>query len=732
MTPMDTPTGSSRHHLRVQIAKFSTVVRHCSCLMMAMIALLAPAAPGIANTAIMTGLAAWAIYRLITRSQSATAVAGDVAWTVAIGAALPVLTVTVEFSLNPVIPAAIVAVSVATLALQLPVWYSVALLTMGLSAYAFGAYHLIGWPGAVQIVDLYAIAAGWIIAILLRAAIDGVARTADRVYQDRLSTEVGNGIADAHRKADREQLASLHDTAAATLLLVGHTAVPAERLAARASRDLSVLQAQPVQDFTAPVDVVAQLRNEITYLELPINYTGLDHLWLDGERAHAVGSASREALNNVDRHAHASSVTIYATRHRLEIIDNGRGFVTESSRGHGISQSIVARMRDIGGDANIYPAPGGGTTVALHWSDDAGRGEPADAGAETDRLVRSLKTRYCLALIVSGLAVLFVGLWRVPMSESVERQVGLAVAAALCALAATPKILNGSRWAVWGITACLVGISVAQHGLIAEAAHRSTADWTLGVVGFCLMPMLLRLPAGRGVPILLSVWAIPALVDLIRDLSIPMAVNLGVTASTYLVPQVAACLFGNSVRAALLKAHRENDVGLRLHTKEAVAQAMQSECGRRYSETVDRLLPLLRAVAESRVITEELRSAARAECRSLRNLFDHSGVESTQLSKRIQALIGIAEERGVSVTAHVDRDLPNLASSTADHVLDHVDAALGQARTWARLIVTTAYPDVDLSVVCDVSEPAIERRRPTGGAQVVVADDTMWITLRAG
>jgi hypothetical protein len=233
---------------------------------------------------------------------------------------------------------------------------------------------------------------------------------------------------------------------------------------------------------------------------------------------------------------------------------------------------------------------------------------------------------------------------------------------------------------------------------------------------------------------LVAVWAPSAILDVIREPSGAMVAYLGLGAASFLIPQIAACLFNTSIWDGLSEARRENDARLRLKTKEAISEAMQSERIRRYSDTVDRLVPLLRTLSRGGPITEELRRQARAESRRLRGLFDESGPEATPLSQRIQSLIGKAEERGVNVSAYVDSDLPTLPLDTAEHVLSHVDAALDQASTWARLILTAAAPtEVDLSVVCDVSnKPRAALRQPPGGMEVVVAEDTMWMTLRAG
>jgi hypothetical protein len=211
-----------------------------------------------------------------------------------------------------------------------------------------------------------------------------------------------------------------------------------------------------------------------------------------------------------------------------------------------------------------------------------------------------------------------------------------------------------------------------------------------------------------------------------------MVLAFAVGAAAFLFPQIAAFSFITSVRTSLRLTRRENATRLRLEARVGVAEAMASQRDRRYSDTVARLVPLLRTLSQRTPITEELRRQARAECRRLRALFDESGPESTLLSKRIQSLIGHAERRGVNVTAHVDGALPTMSLDTAERLLDHIDAALDRASTWARVVLTSAHDEVDLSVVCDVAGRRSPVRRPSGGAEVVVDKDTVWMTLRAG
>jgi signal transduction histidine kinase len=52
---------------------------------------------------------------------------------------------------------------------------------------------------------------------------------------------------------------------------------------------------------------------------------------------------------------------------RAMVTDSGRGFdVGSIGEGRlGFSESIVARLRDVGGNARLFSSPGSGTTVVL-------------------------------------------------------------------------------------------------------------------------------------------------------------------------------------------------------------------------------------------------------------------------------------------------------------------------------------------------------------------------------
>lgn len=85
---------------------------------------------------------------------------------------------------------------------------------------------------------------------------------------------------------------------------------------------------------------------------------------------HNVFLATKEAINNVVKHSHASSVWLRLAldekKFVLEIEDDGQGLpATAEQKGRSGLRNMSKRMEDIGGEFNIAGRLGGGTTVRL-------------------------------------------------------------------------------------------------------------------------------------------------------------------------------------------------------------------------------------------------------------------------------------------------------------------------------------------------------------------------------
>lgn len=96
----------------------------------------------------------------------------------------------------------------------------------------------------------------------------------------------------------------------------------------------------------------------------------LPALPISPELRHNVFLAVKEAVNNVVKHAHATSawvrLDLQPDRFSLEIQDDGRGMKeADRNKGRNGLQNMRTRMSDVGGEFTVGPAAGGGTLVRL-------------------------------------------------------------------------------------------------------------------------------------------------------------------------------------------------------------------------------------------------------------------------------------------------------------------------------------------------------------------------------
>jgi signal transduction histidine kinase len=186
--------------------------------------------------------------------------------------------------------------------------------------------------------------------------------------------------------AERDRIArGIHDSVLQVLALVssrgkqlGGEAAELGKLAAdqeAALRSLvSAASAGPDVD-TGRVDVRA-LIELLTGASITVACPATPVL-LPAAAARAVGSATQAAVDNVRLHAGDDAhgwvlVEDDGSAVRITIRDDGRGFApgrlaAAAAGGRlGVSQSIIGRMREVGGTATVRSVPGSGTEVELH------------------------------------------------------------------------------------------------------------------------------------------------------------------------------------------------------------------------------------------------------------------------------------------------------------------------------------------------------------------------------
>ncbi|MET4637441.1 PspC domain-containing protein [Mycetocola sp. 2940] len=214
----------------------------------------------------------------------------------------------------------------------------------------------------------------WTVFVAALAVLFGVAIVV-APWLVRLTRDLADERAARVREADRAEIAAhLHDSVLQTLALIQQKADPASdasRLARAQERELRdwLFAGSP----SSSVDLADELRRLAAVVEqeyaAQINVVAAGQS--PGTVPDALLGAAREAMLNAARHA-GGTVSVYLesspTAVELTVTDRGPGLSLESipSDRMGVRESILGRMRRIGGTAEVSPGPGGtGTEVRL-------------------------------------------------------------------------------------------------------------------------------------------------------------------------------------------------------------------------------------------------------------------------------------------------------------------------------------------------------------------------------
>jgi signal transduction histidine kinase len=193
----------------------------------------------------------------------------------------------------------------------------------------------------------------------------------------------------AVRLAERDALGrEIHDSVLQSLALVGRRGKEMARrdavasaevreladLAGKQEQALRILLSEPPEE--PPLGMVSVK----TALEaaafgvggIQVTVTSVGPAWLPAESMHDVAAAVRQALENVEQHADASRVTVFAEALDGELVisirDDGVGFAYDESDLRrlgklGMSKSMRGRIEGLGGVMLVHSAPGQGTEV---------------------------------------------------------------------------------------------------------------------------------------------------------------------------------------------------------------------------------------------------------------------------------------------------------------------------------------------------------------------------------
>ncbi|MGK2882547.1 MAG: sensor histidine kinase [Mycobacterium sp.] len=680
-----------------------------------------------AGSLLLSAVGVWSTYRLITRSPSAVLTGVDFAFTVAVCLAVSLLVSGTDFHRSNCAPIAVAGTAVVAFTVSLPARASLPMTITIAAAYAFGSAQVVGWSHIHEIFNLYYFALQWAASYVMRFVVLRVAGAVDSARESREAAEVTETVNAKVREYDREQTRLLHDTVASTLMLAGQN-IAADRLATRARRDLGVLAREPLDMHDASTELVAALRELASHNSVEVRFSGSPEIWVDGDVGAAVIAASREALTNVDRHAHAGLISVDVTDQRVTIADDGIGFdPKQRTRGFGLSASLQGRMNQLGGRAVITSRPGGGTTVELGWATTE-----LATFRDPDRLIARTQRRF--VYVMTTYAVLNV-LVTAPFSVGdATVQGGLAIAAIACAVSVLPGLLN--RWtpsASVGIAGLMV-VAVAQTMSIPANLIGSQAHWAQGAIGWCLLPLLLKMPSSRAMTFLVVFWFTPAVVGFLRSPSMHDLANIGLGTASILTVQLCVYLIYTLLADAATAAHIETAQRVELLARERVAHALAAEYNRRYAQLIANVVPLLEELAASRPTDESFRRRARVECQRMRALFDQSANFDHPLLQRLRPAIDFAEARHIDVSVHIDGLVPELDQATVRRVADILECALQESTTSARIALSSDAEGLTASIVCqDLDDPGSLRTHPSlisDDLELTLTDTVAWLTLR--
>ncbi|MCX4389894.1 ATP-binding protein [Micromonospora peucetia] len=378
-TTLDSPAGGA---FALIFTRMPALLRLTCGLVGAVVALSVrtpPVEPALLFPAI-AALTAWSLWygvRALRRGIDRWMVVGDVAATTATCLAIPVLVAPEVLPGEGSWIAILASTTVISAQATAPARWSVPAGLLVTAAYAAGA-HSAGHPD-----EATAHAATLLVQTACAAVMTAIMRRrlgrADDTFvaHQRLTREAL--VARRAREAERRQNRDLHDTALATLTMVGLGAVagPSAALRERCAADLRTLTAL-ADARTAPAEGPVLLDERLRAVrarlpELPVT-TELAACAVPAPVAEALAESAYAALSNVVRHAPGATAALRLARVAdtvvVELTDDGPGFDPAGVPTHryGLRESVRGRMSTVGGHVEIHSRPGAGTRIRLEWS----------------------------------------------------------------------------------------------------------------------------------------------------------------------------------------------------------------------------------------------------------------------------------------------------------------------------------------------------------------------------
>ena len=483
--------------------------------------------------------------------------------------------------------------------------------------------------------------------------------------------------------------------------------------AREALADLSTAAAEP--DAPARVsELLAALTRRLRTIggdDVVICDSITQDLDLPPEAARALIDAAAEALRNSLAHAagpdqegriaRTAILRSDADGITITVSDDGRGFDPEHTGTirHGVSGSIIARMRDAGGEARIDSSPGAGTTVTLSWSAPTAT---TTTGTSPLSLASCLETPEAQTIVVC-IFILYVLITLLEVRAGSYRHLAPVIAGLLAiGLSALALLKRRPGYSLPARTAALVAAAAggADALIIFQidfAGWPSYTSWCIGASSVLCCGLIVRerpRQAWAGLLLIITVIGVWTLITGRNPITIfalgsgqfstlliwhsTARISIAITART------AASEAAGAEIIARRRAHQESEVLMR--------QAMTSV--RR------RVGPLLTAIAEGAPITAGMRTRARMLEVELRDERRAPFFTGTRVIESARA----ARTRGIDVILLDDRGTgDDLTHEAQKAVIDRASQALDDAQAGQvviRLLPPHQRPGL-LSIVTD-------------------------------
>ncbi|MCC4306133.1 MULTISPECIES: sensor histidine kinase [Rhodococcus] len=752
---------SSAARSRFQAAWFGVLLRHSVNVLCGVVYLSFPprTTVGVAVAVVLIG---WGSFRLLTRSMtSSTAVWADYVLIVVVAVTIPSTTEGIDVVSSNSLPLAVSGSAVLSFAFSQRHWQAV-LAAVGIAlAFAVGLSGVVGVESPWTVFWPYFFLVQCGIGIFLRQLVERGARAADAAGMQLAETERDVAVAQARREYQREHWATVHDTAAATMLMIGHgVPLTQERVRRQAARDLQALRSAPALESGEQIDLRRILDDIAVELGLSVSVTGAELVRVSGTLAHAVAGAVREALTNVERHSGTRAASLVLRESGVDIVDAGTGFSaadaadTEGSastmgHGRGIAESITGRMTRVGGSARVESAPGAGTRIVLDWDTESATaatesvaGDAARVWELSDPARRAFRLSRGYGLGLVGVAVILttlipVRLYGPELVTEPTQMVLIGVLFVVIVLGACT--VTGMAVPRWVKAAGFAAVSVVTfvQPFTTDDAFGTGEHWAFGMTGWVLLPLLLTSPVRMIMAALVFLRVVTAAAAVIGgEMNAGTFELFGYSLASELAVQMIAGFFATDLRRTARLAAEESEAQSSLIAGQEIADRVQADYRSRYTALEETTVPLLRALAEGSITADSdgVRARAAVESARMRRLFLHADgqLQLHPLAREIQDLTALGERNGVSVVVEIPPDLSSVDGQVRSSLLAVPALAVAAAREHARIVVTET-PELQVSVVADCDPTRVDDLEAveTTGIQVRVEYDEGLIWVQA-